>query len=158
MAKQQSSEVKPETQDEAELGQKMAVQGKGGAEQEEMIEVLQKFFPFAHPQFIEICFEQMELHNRKNHDYAAGGSALGNFERVAQIFALYPNLRLSDPEVVLWAYNMKQIDAVLWAMNTGMEAMVESKKPRLMDNGVYSIIAVILDAVAVAQEKGVPVV
>lgn len=122
-----------------------------------MIASLKGIFPFAHPDFIEICFDQMDLHNRKNHDYAAGGSPLGNFERVGKIFEQYPNLRPSDPEVILWVYNMKQIDAVLWAMNTGLEAKVESKKPRLMDNGVYSIIAVILDAIATAKKRGVPI-
>ena len=112
---------------------------------------LQAQFPFAHPDFIAICFEMMVLHNEKNHDYAAGGPFLGNFERVAKIFELYPNLRLGDPEVVAWSYHMKQIDAVLWAMNTGLTAKVESKKPRLMDDAVYSVISIILDSVNKAE-------
>lgn len=98
-----------------------------------------------HPRFYKIIDELRDLHDRKNHDYAAGGNPLGNFLRVSEILSLYPGLRLDDPTVVALTYAMKQIDAVLWILSNGHGSVVEGTQDRLQDVSVYSIIAMILE-------------
>ena len=91
-----------------------------------------------HPAFERITKAELDLHEAKNHDYASGGDPLGNFNRVSQILALYPNLPLSDRRVVALVYALKQLDAVLWALNTGLQARVEGLSSRLQDISVYA--------------------
>ena len=74
---------------------------------------LREQYPHGHPAFLPITLKELELHSKKNNDYASGGSPLGNFERVATILALYPNLKLSDQRVVALVYPLKQIHPVL---------------------------------------------
>ena len=95
-----------------------------------------------HPEVDKLLLDKMGLHARKNHDYAKGGNPLGNFNRVAAIFSLYPGLRLSDPIVVMLTYAMKQIDAILWGFSAGIEHKVEGPIDRLSDVLVYSGIAI----------------
>jgi len=97
-----------------------------------------------HPDFYRLCEEEMDLHSRKNHDYAAGGNPLGNFNRVSAILAMYPGLKPSDPAVVAITYMMKQLDASLWMLSNGHVAQVEGQKERWQDISVYSKIISIL--------------
>ena len=85
----------------------------------EILRKLKEIYPNGHERYIPILLDMMELHNSKNHDYAAGGNALGNFERVSVLLGQYPNSKLSDPFVVAITYMMKQLDAVLWMKNNG---------------------------------------
>lgn len=105
---------------------------------------LRRRMPTGHPDFIPICLKMMELHSEKNQDYAKGGDPLGNFDRVSKIFSLYPNLRLSNPVVVAFAYMMKQIDAILWMINMDYEGGIEDTDSRFGDVNVYSILARII--------------
>jgi len=98
-------------------------------------------YKFGHPRFYELMREYMDLHDRKNHDYAGGGEPLGNFERVAAFFAMYPGLRLSNPVVYMMSLMMKQVDAVLWGLSAGLKHKVEGLSPRLADVTVYSVLA-----------------
>ena len=79
----------------------------------------------------------MELHNRKNRNYAGGGNPLGNFYRVASIEGLYPNLLLGDPAVALMGMVLKQIDNVLWALNNRRFYVEASIDEHLADISVY---------------------
>jgi len=97
-----------------------------------------------HPRFKEIAEEEQRLHDEKNADYAGGGDPLGNFNRVASILGLYPNLRLVDPTVVALVYMMKQLDAALWMLNGQYEGKVENVDTRLRDVHVYAKLARIL--------------
>lgn len=108
-------------------------------------DTLREQFPHGHRRFIEISLEEMQLHSDKNHDYASGGDALGNFKRVAAILALYPDLKISDPRVVALVYALKQVDATLWALNSGIEAKVEGIEKRLADVSVYSKIVMCME-------------
>ena len=98
-----------------------------------------------HPRFYELLEELSKLHSEKNFDYAAGGDPLGNFDRRATIYSLYPNLDLSDPAVVAIVDAMKQLDAILWFHSNKHEAKVEGKIGRLKDMAVYSLIDIILE-------------
>ena len=98
-----------------------------------------------HPQFYEILKDLGDLHSRKNHDYASGGDALGNFQRVAKILEMYPGLKLSSPTVVAVIYALKQLDATLWMLSNGHLAQVEGISSRLQDVAVYSILEMILN-------------
>lgn len=103
----------------------------------ELSEQLQRSYPNGHPAFVPITVAEIELHDRKNHDYAKGGDPLGNFKRVAAILALYPDLKLSDPRVVLLVYTLKQVDAILWGLSQNITALVEGLEPRAQDISVY---------------------
>jgi hypothetical protein len=108
-------------------------------------ELLRAEFPHGHPSFLPITVREIELHSAKNHDYAKGGSPLGNFERVSAILALYPKLQLSDMRVVALVYALKQLDAVLWGLNSDIQHKVEGLNSRLQDISVYSKIVMCMN-------------
>lgn len=108
------------------------------SELQKAIEALRLLYPHGHKAFLPITVKEAALHSDKNHDYAMGGSALGNFERVSSILALYPKLKLSDPKVVALVYMLKQLDATLWGLNSNIEHKVEGILPRLQDISVYT--------------------
>lgn len=107
-------------------------------EENNTVAYLREQFPHGHPRFLPISLKEMQLHSDKNHDYAKGGAALGNFDRVAAILAMYPNLKLSDRRVVAFVYALKQVDAVLWGLSAGIEHKVEGMNSRLQDISVYA--------------------
>jgi len=94
--------------------------------------------------FEQLTMQELNLYLAKNKDYTQGGSAYGNFERVSSIFALYPNLKLSDPRVVCLTYLMKQLDSVLWMLYQGYEGEVENIDTRLQDVHIYAKICRLL--------------
>jgi hypothetical protein len=110
----------------------------------ELIGYLKELFPYGHPDFIGKCVGEMDLHSRKNHDYAFGGDPVGNFDRVANILAQYPGLDPSKPNVVAVIYLLKQLDAALWMEAKGHTAAVEGVDERWQDISVYSKIISIL--------------
>ena len=89
--------------------------------------------------------EEVRLHDRKNHDYAAGGDPLGNFYRVSTILGLYPGIDLSNPAVIPLIFAMKQIDAVLWMHSNKHTAEVEGKVDKLKDISIYTKLSRILE-------------
>ena len=109
-----------------------------------------------HPMFYEILAGLADLHSRKNHDYADGGSPLGNFERRAAFYAMYPGLDLSDPTVVALVDSMKQLDAAMWCLSNKHTLLVEGISDRLKDVAVYAVIGVVLEAEkeARSEERG----
>ena len=109
---------------------------------EALADELRKSFPHGHPRFLTLLLEKAKLHSDKNHDYAKGGRPLGNFERVATILSLYPNLPLNDPVSVMLIYALKQVDAVLWGLSQGITHKVEGPIDRLSDVLVYAGIAI----------------
>src|SRR5882762_955130 len=96
---------------------------------ENAIQALREACPYGHPHFVELLAEAAKLHSDKNHDYAVGGNTLGNFERVAAILSLYPNLPLKNRTVVMILYMLKQFDAVMWSFSQNIEAKVEGRVP-----------------------------
>lgn len=103
-----------------------------------LLDELQRAYPHGHPAFAAMTFLELELHSNKNHDYALGGDPLGNFKRVGAILALYPGLRLDQPQVVALVYLLKQLDATLWGMAKGITHKVEGLDGRLADVSVYA--------------------
>lgn len=92
-----------------------------------------------------MAVDELAMHARKNHDYARGGDRMGNFRRCASFFSMYPNLKLSDPRVFTISLMMKQLDAVLWAMNQGGEQAVESIDDKLRDIHIYTKIVRVIN-------------
>lgn len=110
-----------------------------------ILEELRKLFPHGHEKFTELCFKEMELHSKKNHDYASGGHPLGNLYREAKILSLYPGLKVDDPVTVTAVHLLKQLDALLWMHSNGHSAQVEGPLERCQDISVYAkIIALII--------------
>lgn len=108
-----------------------------GNELETTKKLLKEKFNYGHPDFVDITFDEMDLHSKKNKDYAKGGNSLGNFNRVSNILSNYPNLDLSQPKVVALVYAMKQLDAVLWMWSQKYEGEVEGVQDRLRDIHIY---------------------
>lgn len=108
-------------------------------------ELIEEMFPNSAPGFIDLTIKEIELHAEKNHDYARGGDAFGNFKRNAAHLAMYPNLKLSDPRVFALVLAMKQIDAVLWSLNVGTPTKVENIGRRLKDIYIYAKIVELID-------------
>jgi hypothetical protein len=133
----------------------VVVSGSGAPDGIEMDveDILRDFFPHGHPQFLPITLREMELHSQKNNDYAAGGAPTGNFDRVAAILALYPKLKLSDRRVVALVYALKQLDAVLWGINSDITHKVEGLNARLQDISVYAKIVMCLNLDAGTEGK-----
>lgn len=114
---------------------------------------LRKLYPHGHSAFVDITLKELKLHSDKNHDYAKGGSPLGNFQRVAAILAHYPDLDLSDQRIVALVYALKQLDAVLWGLNSKIEHKVEGLNDRLQDISVYSKIVMCMNEDLAAANK-----
>ena len=70
---------------------------------------------------------------------------MGNFNRVSEIMKLYPNVNWARPSCVAIVYALKQFDAVLWGLSSGIEKKVESVKDRLRDISVYMKLVQILE-------------
>ena len=107
--------------------------------EEHLLEIkgmLQAEFPDGHPDFVPLTLEEMDLHSRKNRDYAGGGDPLGNFRRVSAILMQYPGLELT-PDVVALVYALKQVDAILWMKCQNREGEVEGIEDRAQDVHVY---------------------
>lgn len=102
------------------------------------VEMLRRDYPNGHPRFVPLTIKELALHSDKAHDYAAGGDPLGNFNRVSTILAMYPDLKLADPKVVALVYALKQLDAVLWGLNSNIKHKVEGLASRLQDISVYA--------------------
>lgn len=120
--------------------------------EEELTAALRKAHPHGHPEFIPLLVKMSKLHSDKNHDYASGGRPLGNFEREAALFKLYPGLDLGDPVVVALVNMMKQLDAALWGFSAGIKQKIEGPIERLSDVMVYAGIAIC----ALKERDGTP--
>jgi len=110
----------------------------------EIREELRKHFLHGHSGFTDLSVDEMELHSRKNKDYAYGGDPLGNFRRVARILEPYGGLDLGDSAVVALVYALKQLDAVLWMLSNGYNGEVEGITDRLVDISVYAKLVILL--------------
>lgn len=104
----------------------------------ELQNLLKEYFPHGHAGFIPLSIEEMDLHSRKNFDYAGGGRPTGNFDRVGYIVGQYPGIDWSKPQNVAMFYALKQLDAYLWLESQGKEGAVEGKEARLGDISVYT--------------------
>jgi len=97
---------------------------------------------YGHPDFYKITEEELELHSRKNRDYAQGGDPLGNFKRVSAMLSIWGYD--IPPELVALIYMLKQLDCVMWMGSQGYEGKVEGADDRLADVHVYAKLARIL--------------
>lgn len=90
-----------------------------------------------HPGFYELLNQMAELHSRKNHDYAGKGTPLRNFYKCKEM-GVTPftgvMVRLSDKWSRLEAFMKQGI----------LEVKGESVEDTLMDNAVYSLLAILL--------------
>lgn len=87
------------------------------------------------PKFDKLIAEIVDLHNRKNHDYAQDADPLSNFRR-CESFGIPAwkgvLVRLSDK----WS-RVEQL-------SSGKQPKNESLRDSLIDSAVYSLIAVLL--------------
>lgn len=100
------------------------------------LDFLMDKFPHGHPKFIPMCLEEMELHSKKNYDYAHNGDPLGNFNRVSAMLEQWDYAM--SPADVAFIYMLKQVDAVGNMLGQGYEGQVEGIKAKLQDISVYA--------------------
>lgn len=113
---------------------------------------MKKEYHHAHPRVIEIFEELMELHNRKNHQYATGEDPLGNFNRRAeQTAGKFIKDGLNKPLCVVLGDMSKQVDAVFDMVGRQKKNTVEEVDDKLRDIAVQAVIAIVL-----SEEKGHP--
>lgn len=114
-----------------------------------LVKALRRLYPHGHPAFVELTLDLLKLHSAKNHDYAGGGPALGNFQRAAAILALYPGFPYDTPGGWALLHLLKQLDAVLWGLARRVEHQVEGLDSRLQDIAIYAQIVrcILRDAV-----------
>lgn len=90
---------------------------------------------FGDPRFYELLEEVSDLHSRKNHDYSRQDEPLSNFKR-SQAFGVEPwrgiFIRMSDK----WSR--------IEELSKGKQPKNESLRDSLIDNAVYSLLAIIL--------------
>ena len=92
---------------------------------------------YGHPSFYELLANMAELHSRKNHDYAGSEHPLRNFYKSKEM-GVTPftgvMVRLSDKWSRLESFMKQGI----------LEVKGESVEDTLMDNAVYSLLAILL--------------
>lgn len=112
----------------------------------ELIMTRRKEKQYGHPRFYEMLEAMADLHSRKNHDYAGTSDPLKNL-RACERLELKPFLgvmvRLQDK----WS-RLEEFVKSGTLMVKG-----ESVKDTLMDNAVYSILAIILYEEEEQEEK-----
>ena len=87
----------------------------------------------------------MDLHNRKNRDYATQDDPMANFKRVGAWGQKYKLLTPGFPATkVAVLYMLKQVDAAFKLLGDNTEGRVEGVNERLDDVAVYSTIIKIL--------------
>ena len=113
---------------------------------DENLERILEMFPHGHRDFYKIMFDLMDLHNRKNHDYASDENPLSNFDRVGELCDKYGiwEWECSSALKVAAVYMLKQFDAFMNLMQTNKSALVEGVPERLKDVAVYSVLEMIL--------------
>lgn len=89
------------------------------------------------PRFYQLLLKIAELHARKNHDYAEEGDPLSNFRNVAKA----TGLTLFQVAHVFLKTKSERIEQLA---KKGNMVKGESILDSLMDNAVYSLLAVIL--------------
>ncbi len=116
-------------------------------------ETLRARYPNGHPKFIDKCIQEMDLHSRKNADYAHDGDPLGNFKRVSQMWAAWG---VDKPaHVVAFEYLMKQLDAVGNMIGNNYEGTVEGIVSKLRDISVYAKLTEILYEESLEKKYGI---
>ena len=92
---------------------------------------------YGHPMFYELLEQMADMHSRKNHDYAGEADPLRNFKKAEQQ-AIEPwrgvLLRMSDKWSRLESFAKQDICYV----------KDESVEDTLIDNAIYSLLAIIL--------------
>lgn len=102
---------------------------------------------YGHPGFYDLLIKIADLHSRKNHDYAGAGDPLRNFHKCeAMGFSAFEGvmIRLTDKWSRLESF-MKQ-----GVMTVKDESVIDT----LMDNAVYSLLAILLHEEGEKKEKG----
>jgi len=94
---------------------------------------------YGHPDFYKLINEEIELHNKKNYQYASKEDPLGNFKRVGILcHKLLNNPNVPDNLKVGMVFMAKQIDAVYDIIGEGKQNTIESVEDKFRDISVYS--------------------
>ena len=92
-----------------------------------------------HPDFYKLTEGEIELHNKKNYQYASDKDPLGNFRRVGVLcHKVLNNPNIPDNIKIGMVLMAKQIDAVYDIIGEGKQNTVESVEDKFRDISVYS--------------------
>jgi len=94
---------------------------------------------YGHPDFYKLINEEIELHNKKNYQYASDKDPLGNFDRVGILcHKIMLNPDIPDNLKIGMVQMAKQIDAVYDIIGEGKQNTIESVEDKFRDISVYS--------------------
>ena len=97
-----------------------------------------------HPDFYKLTDEEIELHNKKNYQYANQSDPLGNFKRTAKLTKKLFKDGINIPLAVAMVLMSKQVDAVYDMVGENKENTIESIEDKFRDISVYSKLCIIL--------------
>ena len=98
---------------------------------------------YGHKLFYKVCEELMDLHSRKNYQYATVDNPLGNFERCGEMTKVLFKADITPSLAVLLAYMSKQWDGVLQMVGLGKTEVADQLEDKFFDLACYSIIAIV---------------
>ena len=98
-----------------------------------------------HPLFKPVCEELVNLHGKKNHQYATKENPLDNFEEGAQFCKHLMSKDAKNKKLTyLLTLMAKQSLAVNKIVGSGQTDTLESVEDKLRDIAIYSIIGIIM--------------
>ena len=98
-----------------------------------------------HPDFYKLVKEEIELHNKKNYQYANTKDPLGNFKRTARLADKLIKDGINKPLAVAMILMSKQIDAVYDIVGESKKNTIEGLEDKFRDISVYSKLCIILN-------------
>jgi len=94
---------------------------------------------YGHPLFYKLTEQDIEVHNKKNYQYASEKDPLGNFKRVGRLcHKILNNPNVPDDLKVSMVFMAKQIDAVYDIIGEGKTNTVEAVEDKFRDISVYA--------------------
>jgi len=98
---------------------------------------------YGHTEFYKVCEELMDLHSRKNYQYATVDNPLGNFNRCGDMTKILFKPEVDPSLAILLAYMSKQWDGVLQMVGLGKSEVCDQLEDKFFDLACYSIIAIV---------------
>jgi hypothetical protein len=87
--------------------------------------------------FNALAEDEIALNLVKTKDYQSKNDVNANFNLVASMLSLYPDMDWATPEGVAIIYSLKQMDAAIGLLERGEEGGVETVFTRARDVSVY---------------------
>ena len=98
---------------------------------------------YGHPLFYKVCEELMELHSKKNYQYATIDNPLGNFNRCGEMNKVLFKEDVNPYIATILIYMSKQWDGLLQIVGLGKTEICDQLEDKAFDLACYAIIMII---------------